>query len=115
MMGMNYQNLWAPWRMAYLRELNRQARQLELPEEAPGSFLALYWQQPADDEINHVIHRNEHGIILLNRYPYANGHLLIALGEARPMLLDYEPAQRAALWRLIEIGVELMQRAISPQ
>ena len=38
------------------------------------------------------------GLILLNRYPYANGHLLVALGDARPRLLDYEPTQRAALW-----------------
>jgi ATP adenylyltransferase len=61
------------------------------------------------------VHRDAHGIILLNRYPYANGHLLVALGEARPTLLDYEPAQRSAFWRLVERGLALMQRALSPQ
>ena len=54
-------------------------------------------------------------MVLLNRYPYANGHLLIALGEPRPTLLDYDPPQRAALWRLLEYGWALMNRALSPQ
>ena len=54
-------------------------------------------------------------MILLNRYPYANGHLLVALGEPRPMLLDYDPSARAAFWRLIERGTDLMQRALAPQ
>src|SRR5262245_65250801 len=52
---------------------------------------------------------------MLNAYPYANGHLLVALGEARPTLLDYTPEQRAALWRLVETATDLMQRALEPQ
>jgi ATP adenylyltransferase len=54
-------------------------------------------------------------MVLLNRYPYANGHLLVALGDPRPALLDYEPAQREAFWSLIETGVALMQRTLTPQ
>ena len=111
---MNQENLWAPWRMAYVRELGRRSEQLGEPLTSEN-FLAAYWADPERDVENHVIVRDEHGIILLNRYPYANGHLLIALGEARPTLTDYEPADRAAFWALIERGVDLMQRAIGPQ
>ncbi len=69
---------------------------------------------PGDDETNHVIVRtgrpkapttqgdwsrtdrpgNAGGMVFLNRYPYANGHLLVALGESRA-LLDYTPEQRS--------------------
>jgi ATP adenylyltransferase len=62
-----------------------------------------------------VIVRCPDGLILLNAFPYANGHLLVALGEARPGLLDYEPAQRAALWSLVEVATDLMQRSLEPQ
>ena len=113
--AMNQENLWAPWRMAYLRELERRCANLGGTDLSPDNFLAEYWAQPQRDEINLVIHRDRHGMILLNRYPYANGHLLIALGEARPTLLDYDPDQRAAFWRLVETGCELMQRALTPQ
>jgi ATP adenylyltransferase len=112
---MNHENLWAPWRLVYLRELDRRARQIGRVEDVPANFFAAYWDDPEGDEFHFIIHRNEHGIILLNRYPYCNGHLLVALGDPRPALLDYEPAQRAEFWKLIEFGMELMQRTINPQ
>ncbi len=112
---MNIENLWAPWRMAYLRELQRRADALGKPELDAGPFLTDYWQNPQEDDANHVIYRNEHGLILLNRYPYASGHLLMALGDPRPTLLDYEPDQRAELWKLLELGTDLIQRTLHPQ
>jgi len=115
MTTMNHENLWAPWRMVYLRELDRLAKQLDGVEEVPGSFLAAYWSQPEQDQAHHVIYRDEHGVILLNRYPYSNGHLLVALGEPRPTLLEYDAPQRAAFWALVEFGMDLMQRALNPQ
>jgi ATP adenylyltransferase len=101
--------------MAYLRELKRKADETGWDDASVGNFLAEYWASPADDERHHVIFRDDDGMILLNRYPYANGHLLVALGDARPALLDYEPGQRAAFWRLVETGMVLMQRALAPQ
>ncbi len=105
--------LHAPWRLEYLEGLKES-------ESAPGgpktgSFLLDYWLEPARDVANHVIVRTAEGMILLNAFPYANGHLLVALGDPRPTLLDYEPAQRATLWSLTELAAELMQRTLDPQ
>ncbi len=112
---MNHENLWAPWRMAYLRDLERKAAAAgdDVPEA--DNFFADYWAHPERDETNLVVYRDEHGMLLLNRYPYSNGHLLAALGDGRPRLLDYEPEQRAAFWTLLEIGIELVQHALKPQ
>ena len=113
---MNQENLWAPWRMSYLRDLDRRQRSHAGPsDEGETDFLARYWREPERDAEHFIVHRDEHGMILLNRYPYANGHLLTALGDARPSLLDYEPDQRAAFWRLVEIAADLMQTVLSPQ
>lgn len=112
---MNHRNLWAPWRRAYLESLLAQEFDLDEVQPAKGSFLAEYWAQPERDEINHVIHRDAHGMILLNRYPYANGHLLVALGEPRPTLLEYGESQRAAFWRLVDRAMALMECALAPQ
>lgn len=112
---MSHENLWAPWRMAYLRDLNRKAEGVGWDRVSTADFLTTYWNEPQNDERNLVVYRNAHGLVLLNRYPYANGHLMAALGEARPTLLDYTPLQRAEFWKLVEAALELMQRTLKPQ
>ena len=81
----------------------------------PRSFLADDWLDVANDHRNHIIVRSTHGLILLNAFPYASGHLLVALGDPRPTLLDYTPDQRAALWRLTDCAAALMTAALEPQ
>ena len=109
--GAGRRSLQAPWRLEYLESLGEGAP----AAGEPSSFLGEYWRDASSDEANHVIVRTGVGLILLNRYPYANGHLLVCLGEARPTLLDYEPAQRADMWKLTELATDLMQRTLEPQ
>lgn len=96
------------------------AKPAETTQNAPkpdssSCFLGDYWGTPADDQKNHVIVRSPMGMILLNGFPYSNGHLLVALGEARPRLMDYDPAQRAHLWKLTDLAAELVETALAPQ
>lgn len=107
-------SLQAPWRLQYLQDLGEREKLAGPPSASSGSFLRDYWLAPERDNANHVIVRSPQGMILLNAFPYANGHLLVALGDPRPTLLDYDPAQRAALWRLTEIASELLQRTLEP-
>lgn len=112
--------IWAPWRLTYLESLDEDdERAPEKPASGPpqggASFLADYWADPSSDIQNHVLVRTGDGMILLNGYPYANGHLLVALGEARPRLLDYDPTQRAAFWGLVDRAMDLMERTLRPQ
>lgn len=110
--------LHAPWRDRYMQELASGQTEDERGVKR-ATFLATYWANPDDDERNHVIARvgegDEAGMIVLNKYPYANGHLLIALGDARPRLLSYAPTQRAALWRIVDAACDLCERALAPQ
>lgn len=126
--------LHAPWRMEYMDQLGEAERAspkvaFVAPTSTPpadagaASFLRDYWLAPDRDVHNHVIVRTADqtsgdgtgGMILLNAYPYANGHLLVALGAGRARLLDYSEPQRAALWRLVDLAAELMDLALQPQ
>lgn len=109
--------LHAPWRLEYLEALTEQEKKIARSggKQSTGSFLRDYWITPDADEQNHVIVRTGEGLVLLNRYPYANGHLLVALGEARPRLLEYEPEHRAKLWSLVDLAADLMDHTIEPQ
>ena len=112
-----FPSLWAPWRMAYIRALEAQGEAARASGPGTGSpnFLAAYWARPDLDEAQHVVFRDAKGMVLLNRFPYTNGHLLVALGEARPALEDYAPADRAHFWRLMEFAMALCKRAFDPQ
>lgn len=105
----------APWRLDYLDNLDAAEKQSGPPAASSGCFLRDDWLDPSRDAQNHVIVRTADGMILLNRYPYAAGHLLVALGEGRPRLLDYSAAQRAALWALVDTAADLMERTLEPQ
>jgi len=112
---MHNTNLWSPWRYEYLRKLKTRAEEFAQEDSECSNFLIDYWDSPQDDERNMVVFRNNCGIILLNRYPYANGHLLVALSDPKPTLLEYSAEQLATFWNLVEHAVRIMQTKLQPQ
>lgn len=114
--GPGADRLAAPWRLKYLEELDRVEKADAAKRSKPntGCFIRDYWLTPEDDAQNHVIERTDQGMIFLNKYPYSNGHLLVALGESRTRLLDYTEAERAALWKLVDRAMDLMERTLEP-
>lgn len=110
-------SLWAPWRLAYIRSLEAKAAEARGggTPGGPTNFLSAAWTRPEEDRERHVVFRDSKGIVLLNRYPYTNGHLLVALGEAQPTIDRYAPIDRAHFWKLMEIAMDLCQRAFEPQ
>ncbi len=110
----------APWRDRYLQDLSdKEATAGGSDDDAGDCFLSDYWNSPERDVENHVIARvgdgAAAGMVLLNKYPYSNGHLLIALGEGRSRLMDYDAEQRAALWRMVDLASDLLERTLPLQ
>ena len=61
-------NLWAPWRIKYIQGL----------PQTDGCFLCDYLAKPENDKDNLVLWRTEYAFVVFNKFPYNNGHLLIA-------------------------------------
>jgi hypothetical protein len=59
--------IWAPWRLAYVKDASK-----DIEEEC--IFCAKPTQD--DDEANLIVHRGERSFVILNLYPYTNGHLM---------------------------------------
>jgi ATP adenylyltransferase len=58
--------LWAPWRLEYIQSADQEED-------------CVFCRAPdLDDEAGLVVHRGERAFVLLNRYPYASGHLMVA-------------------------------------
>ena len=77
-----YEQLWAPWRLPYITgDSNRPSEAataaLQLKGADPNCFLCRAVAS-ADDRANLVVERSGQSLVILNRFPYNNGHLLIA-------------------------------------
>ncbi len=64
------EHLWAPWRMAYITPVGEQ--------EQGCVFCVKPQQSEEQDEANLVLYRGERCFVLMNLFPYNNGHLMIA-------------------------------------
>ena len=109
-------NLWAPWRMQYLTQLD--------PDEGfNGDAVSKCFlceaatHEAGSEEANRrlVLHNDERGLILLNRFPYTNGHLLICPREHLGDLTDLSKEQRANLIELTAVAEEIVRLAYNPQ
>lgn len=91
--------LWAPWRIPYIQGI----------EKNNDCFLCHDLAHPEQDEQNLVLWRTDRSIVVLNRFPYNNGHLLIA--PARH-IADLEQASEDETLELVKL-VRESQRALS--
>ncbi len=66
-MSKDLKYLWAPWRMGYIKT----------PKNEFGPCIFCDKAKIGDDDENLVVHRGEHAYVLMNLYPYNNGHLMI--------------------------------------
>ena len=108
---MTHQQLWAPWRLAYVQ--NSDAK--EAQQSKPGCFLCSYRDDDAaKDPKNLVVLRGEHSIVVLNRFPYNNGHLLIAPREHKADLRDLNDAELLETNHLLQKMIGLLEKTISP-
>lgn len=116
--GMAEQQIFAPWRMAYIRELEAQGAQ----PDAGGCFLCdaagidpRCADGPRQLAEHLVLHSEDRGLILLNRFPYTTGHLLVAPRGHAAELTDLSPAQRAGLIELVALAQKVVRTAYNPQ
>lgn len=95
--------LWAPWRTAYVSQAEKPA----------GCFLCTAAPPTADDAERLVLVRTELSVVVLNRYPYNNGHLLISPRAHKAELTDLSAAESADLQRLIAELTTVLRRAMN--
>ena len=101
---MERKNLWAPWRIKYIQSLS----------ESSDCFICHNLQNPQDDDKNLVLWRTEKSIVILNRFPYNNGHLLIAPVRHIPDLDQATSEELLELMKLIRESQKALSLAIKP-
>ena len=91
--GMHHDTLWAPWRLAYIQGHDRGTTPEQVEPEAwrAGADRACFLCRAAAAASPHdralgVLERTGQSVVVINRFPYSNGHLLVAPLDHRPTL-----------------------------
>ncbi len=112
-----HEQLWAPWRLAYVSG-ESQAAQVEpgprnfLPGADPDCFICRGIAEQSD-RANLLVERTARSVVILNRYPYNNGHLLVAPLRHEARLDRLSEAENVDLARLLAKYVGLIERLMS--
>ncbi|KPK00435.1 MAG: HIT family hydrolase [Desulfobacterales bacterium SG8_35] len=97
-------NLWTPWRMAYIQEGR--------PLEKECIFEAGAGKKHEKESL--LLYRDSLTVVLLNRFPYANGHILLAPCRHIGDINDLLPEENAALFDLIRESVSILRKHKKP-
>lgn len=95
--------IWAPWRMQYI--LGEKPMSCFLCEAATAGV--------CEDSL--VLELTEHSMVIMNRYPYINGHLMVAPITHVSGLHELEPAAFDDLHRTLSKCVQRVGKAVNPQ
>jgi len=96
-------HLWAPWRMVYLRGDN------------PKMEGCLFCQKiQAEDGQEHILYRGVRCFVVLNRFPYNNGHLMVVPYVHVASLADLDDATALEMMQLARQALRILGAAQSP-
>lgn len=98
--------LWAPWRLNYVKEATK-------GKNRDGCFICRAYNSKEDAE-NLLLHRGDKALVILNRYPYNTGHLLICPVRHTGDFLSLLPEEMAEIDQLLKRSIRALKRVYNP-
>jgi ATP adenylyltransferase len=98
------ERLWAPWRMAYIGRTHA-------PDECLFCRVA---RARASDRALLVLARRPHAFLMLNRFPYTGGHLMVAVNGHRARFARLTTEERADLLELVGLAERALETEYHP-
>ncbi len=97
-------NLWTPWRMSYILR------------EKGGANGCLFEADRGKrhSKPHYILYRDDLVVVLLNRFPYANGHLLVAPVRHIGGITELDPHENAAIMRMLQHCVTILEKQLKP-
>lgn len=86
-----------------------------LPRVEGKSLFETLEQSGRPDEETYIVWRGEHTFVILNVWPYTNGHVMVLPKKAVPSLLDMTPVIHAELWETVRLAMTALNKAMFPQ
>ena len=100
---MSEQRLWAPWRLDYIRG------------DKPGGCIFCDKPEAGDDAEVHIVHRGERCFVILNAFPYNNGHLMVSPFRHVPSIEELESDELTELMTLAQRSIAALREVYRPE
>lgn len=96
------ENLWAPWRIDYI-----------LGKKPEGCIFCDKPGQDKDAE-NFILYKGRHNFVMLNAYPYNNGHMMVVPYRHTASLTGWQGEEQQEMMQLAAMCVDLLKRVMRP-
>jgi ATP adenylyltransferase len=97
--------LWAPWRMSFIESAHQKTQ---------GCIFCTLPKENKDFE-NLIVYRRTHNFIILNKYPYNNGHLMVVPFQHTNDLTILDAETKHELFDLSELCMEALKESYKPE
>jgi ATP adenylyltransferase len=101
--GVNMDHLWSPWRMNYISRTDK-----------PAGCIFCDACACQDGEENLIVHRGKLAFVILNRYPYTSGHIMVVPYAHLPSLVSLDSATLQEMMLLINQGLRSIEKVYHP-
>ncbi len=96
------EQIWAPWRMEYI-----------LQDKETDCFLCNAQKQ--EDSKSFIVYRGEKNFVIMNKFPYNNGHLMIAPYRHIGNLEDLTDQEHLEIMQSLVKAKEILDKALTPE
>lgn len=97
--------VWSPWRMEYIQRTHK--------KDEACVFCIVQTAQDGPDNL--IVHRGQQAYVILNRYPYTSGHVMVVPNAHQPNLDKLEREVRSEVMELTTLSVQVIQSVYKPQ
>lgn len=98
------EHLWSPWRMKYVTN-----------NEHPGKCVFCTAPLEPDNSNNLIVHRGKLAFVILNRYPYTSGHLMVVPFVHQASIEDLHSETRTEMMELVTEAVDVLRTVYHPE
>jgi ATP adenylyltransferase len=100
------ETLWAPWRMEYILSFKDGEKQRCI-------FCERFPKK--DDKKNLILYRGTHSFVIMNRFPYNSGHLMIVPYKHSGDLQNFAPEENLELMEVMQKSQMVLTKIMKPQ
>jgi ATP adenylyltransferase len=104
------ERMWSPWRSKYIASFKKERKRKGQNE----SVFSRAFKSRRDDA-NMIVWRSKYCFVIMNRYPYNSGHVMVVPNRQTADIADLTAAESADIMATIQQTIQALQEALNPQ
>jgi ATP adenylyltransferase len=103
-------HMWSPWRSQYIASFKKPSRQ---KKSSDSLFTAA--RKARDDDKHFIVWRGTTCFVIMNRYPYNSGHLMVVPNRQTTTLQDLNAEELTEIMQTVQRSIRALDAVMGPQ